>query len=72
MTTSLSLSLLVELKEMRPDLWRAATEAIKYFIGVMFAKRRSTFSHAAVLIQQVVLRSFTSEEFERQNSQLFT
>jgi hypothetical protein len=33
------LCLLIELKEMRPDLRRPAIEAIKYFIGVAFAKK---------------------------------
>jgi len=29
---------------MRPDLWWAAIEAIKYFIGVAFAKKRSIYA----------------------------
>src|SRR5215475_10091301 len=44
MATSSSLSLLIGLKEMRPALRRAAFEAIKYFIGVAFAKRRSIYA----------------------------
>src|SRR5215831_15373775 len=44
MATSSSLSLLIGLKEMRPALRWAAFEAIKYFIGVAFAKRRSIYA----------------------------
>ena len=45
------------------DLRRPAIEAIKYFIGVAFAKRRS---------RALGLGNFTPEEFAQQNSQLFT
>jgi len=51
MTTCLSLSLLIELKEMRPNLRRPAIEAIKYFIGGAFAKKTLGLQRAAVPIE---------------------